>query len=209
VRNILTDKDFEAAKKNWEEKQKKAKEEGEKMTLKDYHRKNLLEDAMEEEGDDDEDGGLFTLKKPEGIKTYTEEQEELKSAFKNALGKDDDDDDDDDDDGGELLTLRKKNKREMDEEERDFKQFLVENFATEGVEGLQDWKRYAEGDESAAADPSEKFLMDYILNKGWMDKNAHRVPTYEEVVDNEHIDEEEEEEVERFEKAYNFRYEEE
>ncbi|CAG8741101.1 16028_t:CDS:2, partial [Dentiscutata heterogama] len=51
----------------------------------------------------------------------------------------------------------------------------------------------------------------YILNRGWIDKNANRIPTYEDLI-LEHHDEENdefEEAVDNFESKYNFRFEEE
>ncbi len=65
-----------------------------------------------------------------------------------------------------------------------------------------------------ALDSDELFLRDYILNRGYLDKDAKRIPRYEELVGEEEEGEEEEEDeeaVERqeeFEKKYNFRFEE-
>lgn len=58
-------------------------------------------------------------------------------------------------------------------------------------------------------DENETFLMNFVLNKGWIDKDSKsKAPTYEELV----AEEEDEEEVERmedFEQKHNFRFEEE
>lgn len=55
-------------------------------------------------------------------------------------------------------------------------------------------------------------LVSYVLNRGWVDKEANKIPSYNEVVDEE-VDSDEDEEyldkVDRFESAYNFRFEEE
>jgi protein KRI1 len=55
-------------------------------------------------------------------------------------------------------------------------------------------------------------LLSYVLNRGWVDKDANKVPSYNEVVDDDDGTDEEEEyldKVDRFESSYNFRFEEE
>ncbi|KAI9334272.1 KRI1-like family C-terminal-domain-containing protein [Obelidium mucronatum] len=190
---------------SWKEKQEGKKAQGKKVTLKDYHRQRLLDGGdMDEETQDVEDDSQPITK------SYLEEQEELKKSFKLAIGDDDEDDDelfpkaDSNDDEG-LFTVRQKSKAEIDQEEADYKTFMLENIKKDGV--LEEWT-----EENAAVDPSEKFLMDFILNKQWVDEDAdeNAIPTYEQIVRDEHIDEDEagEDEADRFEHAYNFRFEE-
>jgi len=53
--------------------------------------------------------------------------------------------------------------------------------------------------------------MEYILSRGWIDKDANRIPTYKELTAD-HRDDEDEEfdaKVDEFESKYNFRFEEE
>uniref|UniRef100_A0A8C9VZR0 Protein KRI1 homolog n=1 Tax=Scleropages formosus TaxID=113540 RepID=A0A8C9VZR0_SCLFO len=62
-------------------------------------------------------------------------------------------------------------------------------------------------------DEKEKFLRDYILNKGYLEEDEDRIPTFDEVVQEEVEDSEEEgesflEKQEDFERHYNFRFEE-
>uniref|UniRef100_H3CL87 Protein KRI1 homolog n=1 Tax=Tetraodon nigroviridis TaxID=99883 RepID=H3CL87_TETNG len=62
-------------------------------------------------------------------------------------------------------------------------------------------------------DRKEQFLRDYILNKGYIDEDDERIPTYDEVVCDDMEDSEEEgetflEQQEDFERSYNFRFEE-
>ncbi|EDV22314.1 uncharacterized protein TRIADDRAFT_28670, partial [Trichoplax adhaerens] len=59
-------------------------------------------------------------------------------------------------------------------------------------------------------DQNEKFLRDFILNKGYIEKDSGVLPTYDELV-NSSCDEEDEEAIEKqedFERKYNFRFEE-
>ena len=63
-------------------------------------------------------------------------------------------------------------------------------------------------------EPDEVFLRDFILNKGYIDKDAVRIPTYDEIVDDESDqpgDSEDEEALDKqedFERKFNFRFEE-
>ncbi|TPX68140.1 hypothetical protein CcCBS67573_g07282 [Chytriomyces confervae] len=201
----------------WNEKQNAAKAEGKKVTLKDYHRERLLKGEANDEDDDDAE-----IEEPI-TKTYIQEQEELRQSFKSALVGDEDEDDEDDflttsnsksdSKKGGLFTVRSKTQDELDKEEADYKAFLLQNIKQGDVaDGLKDWTEFAEGKEDAVEDPSEKFLMSFILNKGWVDEDADEsaIPTYDQIVKDEHIDQDEaeEEEVDRFERAYNFRFEE-
>ncbi|KAI8828669.1 KRI1-like family C-terminal-domain-containing protein [Chytriomyces cf. hyalinus JEL632] len=201
----------------WNEKQNAAKAEGKKVTLKDYHRERLLKGEANDEDDDEAE-----IEEPV-TKTYIQEQEELRQSFKSALVGDEDEDDEDDflttansksdSNKGGLFTVRSKTQDELDKEEADYKAFLLQNIKQGDVaDGLKDWTEFAEGKEDAVEDPSEKFLMSFILNKGWVDEDADEsaIPTYDQIVKDEHIDQDEaeEEEVDRFERAYNFRFEE-
>ncbi|KAJ3224657.1 hypothetical protein HDU81_008442, partial [Chytriomyces hyalinus] len=198
----------------WNEKKIAAKAEGKKVTLKDYHRERLLKGEANDEDDDEAE-----IEEPV-TKTYIQEQEELRQSFKSALVGDEDDEDEDDfltaskdSNNGGLFTVRSKTQDELDKEEADYKAFLLQNIKQGDVaEGLKDWTEFAEGKEDAVEDPSEKFLMSFILNKGWVDEDADEsaIPTYDQIVKDEHIDQDEaeEEEVDRFERAYNFRFEE-
>ncbi|KAJ3136358.1 KRRI-Interacting protein 1 [Physocladia obscura] len=210
-RKFFSEEELEKSKNEWEEKQNIKKAEGKKVTLKDYHRQRLLEGTMDDQ--DDENDNASEIPIPQ---TYFEEQEDIRRSFKEAFNSADNNDDDGSDDGdllvsmeskqkGGLFSIRQKNQAELDVEEADYKTFLLQNVRKEG----DDLMIELTGKE---ADQSEKFLMDFILNKGWIDPDAdeNAIPTYEQIVKDEHLDEDEadEEEVDRFEQQYNFRYEE-
>ncbi|KAH7334864.1 KRI1-like family C-terminal-domain-containing protein [Rhizoctonia solani] len=183
--------------------------------------------------------------------THAQEQAVLRdetiSAFHNAVHEDDADD---------LLTLREGVKDEVDQREEEYREFLQREvgedisqllWVEEGnVKVKEDSKSVAE-DQTVKKDEKKKgkrkerkqetdeeFLMNYILNRGWIDKSENRAPTYKEVVgveskakakdevksedgradegadlDNGLLDEDEFDEVaDHFESTYNFRFEE-
>ncbi|KAF7297860.1 Kri1-C domain-containing protein [Mycena chlorophos] len=190
--------------------------------------------------------------------THAEEQTRLRSetiaAFHGAAAADDDDDDEDD-----WLVPREKTMAEVEKEEEEYREFLetqVDNLRElvdvggddSGVGVAQEegtkkkkkkQKKKAEENEAGPSRSKEEqdqdFLVNYILNRGWIDRSAKRLPTYKEVTSskrkgkakaedldideddvdapNQEDDDDEEEEifddiVDRFESSYNFRFEE-
>ncbi|KAG0708614.1 KRI1-like family C-terminal-domain-containing protein [Suillus ampliporus] len=135
------------------------------------------------------------------IPTHTEEQRQLRdetrAAFHTAV-------DESDDDG--LLVPREKTKDELEHEEEEYREYLkravgedlaglvvVENSgmgagiknSEEGAGGKKKSKTKKKGDEAEGMSKQEadqEFLMNYILNRGWIDKSARRLPTYKEIV---------------------------
>ncbi|GAA5866742.1 hypothetical protein JCM3774_001978 [Rhodotorula dairenensis] len=139
------------------------------VLLKDFQRARLLADAQGG-GDDDDTAGAGAGAEAE--MTPVEEQrllkQEMKAAFLGAA--DSDDDSDDEDEAGGLFKKREKGDDERAREERDYEKFLESAVGKKAVKA-------ALGDEEA-------FLRDYILNRGWIDREdeAHHVPSYEEIV---------------------------
>ncbi|KAI0073576.1 Krr1-domain-containing protein [Panus rudis PR-1116 ss-1] len=138
--------------------------------------------------------------------THVEEQRALQKetieAFHGAIGGDDEDEDD-------LLIPREKTKDEIEQEEEEYREYLKREVGEDlsglvtvdenGViveEGEGDGK--GEEDKEDKKDKKEKkkkskeprkskqeedheFLMNYILNRGWIDKSERRLPTYKEI----------------------------
>ncbi|KAG0268250.1 hypothetical protein DFQ27_007218 [Actinomortierella ambigua] len=213
--------EMENARKEWKEKQEQAKA-NKPVTLKDYHRKVLLEDGgmvdEEEEvkkattaaaaGQKDK---KTTKNKQESEMTYVEQQEHLKKEMRNAFGDEDDEDDEGDEDADSFFTQKAKTKEDEDAEEDDYKRFLMESMGSKkgGAEAFQDWQAYK---NNPKMDQDEAFLMDYILNRGWIDKNQKKTPHYKEIVREDELDnleksEDELDAAEEWESKYNFRYE--
>lgn len=138
-----------------------------------------------------------------------EEERRLKAEFKKVVN---DSDDSGDEDFGGIFKKREKSKAEKDKEEEDYLKWLAGKQETieDGVkETLEPLKNYWSNDKLPS---SEKFLRDYILNKGYTEAtNYNEIPTYEEIVEDYAPLSEDEQELEKqaeFEEKYNFRYEE-
>lgn len=197
--NFFSPVELQKAEAEWCEKKKQAKKER-PIKLKDYHRERLLKanhNDEEEEGESDEEG----LK----IKTHEEEQEELLSAFKAAADEADDDDSNNNDD---LLRMRPRTEEELVKEEEDYKNFLLENLAgsENAKECMSEWFSGASG-RGKDANNEEQFLIDYILSRGWIEKDRKTLPSYEQIIAEDEEDEEAVEKMEEFEEKYNFRFE--
>ncbi|KAL0955705.1 hypothetical protein HGRIS_001925 [Hohenbuehelia grisea] len=138
--------------------------------------------------------------------THHEEQRHLRdetiAAFHQAVPGDGDDDDDD------LLVPRSKTKDEIELEEEEYRAFLerevgpdLKNLVTvdadtalrqdDAVEPSSSKKKKKKKSKAAKGDGAPKiskeeedkeFLMNYILNRGWIDRETKRVPTYRDIV---------------------------
>ncbi|KAM9745124.1 protein KRI1 homolog [Menidia menidia] len=186
------------------------------MYLKDYERKVILEKEGKYEDEDysDEEESARRIKRA-ASPSYMQEQEELKESFRKFI------EDSDSEEGGEgdgvsqLLTRRVKTQEEKDEEEADYLEWLKGQAELEGSEEVKDLKYLRDYWNDPELDEQERFLRDYVLNKGYLDgeEESDRIPTYDELVQDEVEDSEEEGETflerqEDFERSYNFRFEE-
>ncbi|XP_010872832.2 protein KRI1 homolog [Esox lucius] len=181
------------------------------MYLKDYERKVILERAgkYEEEESDEE----AAMRERAASPSYIQEQRELKESFRKFIQDSDEEGSVKEDDDSQLLKRRTKTQEEKDKEDEDYVNWLKGQAELESPEELQDMKYLRDYWNDPELDEKERFLRDFVLNKGYIDKDAEdRIPSYDEVV-NELDDSEEDgesflERQEDFERHYNFRFEE-
>jgi len=152
--------------------------------------KDLVRQAIEKKG-----GDIFDEDKEGKKETLVSEMKRLKNAFMEA-GEDVDNDN--------FLEIKEKTREQLDQEKMEFDDFLknearYERTAPSGE--LDILKKYW---ESSNNDPTDRFLRNFILSKGWIEKDGEGFGLEEE----DEEDEEREEEIEGFEHAYNFRFEE-
>ncbi|KAJ2388998.1 Ribosome biogenesis protein Kri1, partial [Coemansia sp. RSA 2559] len=212
--NFFSDDAIKKSQEAWAAKQELAKNKDKgKMTMTDYQHKVMVEHGgLVDETDE--------LKKIGQGLTHVQEQEALKNAFKKAAIVSDDSGEEnaenDDDDG--FLIKKKKTDEEIEQEELEYRKFMLENIGndTENQKAaFENWTTRPtalnKADTASDADKDQAFLMDYILNRGWVDKSSEDQTAEMEakaIVDNEE-DEKDVEFADNFESKYNFRYEEE
>ncbi|CAO3606946.1 unnamed protein product [Cunninghamella echinulata] len=203
-KKFFTDEQFQASKKKWEETQSKLKQQGKKVTLKDFERQMLLEHGGYIDEDNDQQQQEEEEEKEKDL-THVEEQAQIKKAFQMAA-ENDQSDDDNDEDGDSFLVKRDKSKSELEDEENDYRKFLLENLK-EDETSANVFKEWDNLKDNSNVNPDDAFLMNYVLNRGWVDKKGKTNPTYNEIIDKDE-DEQYLDNVDRFESKYNFRYEE-
>ena len=202
-----------------------------KQTLREVTARQLLEGGAE--AYEREDAEVEARRREASGRSYVEEQEDLKNAFKTAAGIDgkktskaknasaSDSDSDSDSDG---LRVKRRAISDFSDEDED-----VEDHAEKHASRLAKSKLGAffktDGVSGEAEDKNEAFLRDFLLNEKWReaedggedgkagftyDRNRKRKHTNDS--DSENGDSEEDarafEEAERFEQKYNFRFEE-
>uniref|UniRef100_A0A4W5LNI7 Protein KRI1 homolog n=1 Tax=Hucho hucho TaxID=62062 RepID=A0A4W5LNI7_9TELE len=179
------------------------------MYLKDYERKVILERGGKYEDDDDDEES--DDEERAASPSYIQEQRELKESFRKFIQ---DSDEEGSEEDFQLLKRRTKTQKEKDEEEEDYVDWLKGQAELDGPEEAQDMKYLRDYWNDPELDEKECFLRDFVLNKGYMEKDdVDRIPSYDEVVNDDVEDSEEDgesflERQEDFERHYNFRFEE-
>jgi len=180
-----------------------------KVTYKDLMRKTLLEDGADAIGKEEEElhAKEMIAKKKAKKKGLTpmEEQKELKAAIvAAAFGGSDDEDD------GDVFTLKKKSAEEVKEEDQEFHEFnLWKDKEPKSHDDADDIiGRYWKSDEDL--NEGDQFLRDYLLNEGWKETASLQADAERGAMDAQSASASEEEhldDVDEFEKDYNFRFE--
>ncbi|XP_037544778.1 protein KRI1 homolog [Nematolebias whitei] len=186
------------------------------MFLKDYERKVILEKEGKYEDDDEDDSDdeeAAERRERMTSPSYVQEQKQLKESFRKFVQ--DSDEDVEEDEGSNLLTRRIKTQEETDKEEADYVEWLKGQAELDGPEEVKDMKYLRDYWNDPELEEKERFLRDYMLNKGFLDEEEEddRIPTHDEIVQDDVEDSEEEGELflarqEDFERSYNFRFEE-
>lgn len=207
------------------------------MTLRDYQRQTLIS----LEGQEYDEAALASDHyKPTPAEEAEALREETKRAF-HSLG-DDKNPNNDPDQLQDLLVLRDKRPEDIEQEDEEYQQFLLEQVGNEDIQTALklDSDTHGESSRDAGTNVStrqadDEFLRAYVLGRGWIDKEAKKIPKYHEVVqpktqappaksgpsgsnagvlgktvlfdDQDEEDEEFVERAEEFEAKYNFRFE--
>ncbi len=160
-----------------EDAEEVSQKEGKPMYLQDYHRENLLNGYIGAEETDEEPVP----------RTFAQEQDELKKTIVKemhaAANKDSSEDEDDDQDGGFLVPKAKP------------------QLSRGGIHPSRAAKVEVEVDITIADKEPETFLSNFIAARAWVPSDGARFQPLES------DDEEEEERAEKFEAAYNLRFE--
>ncbi|OMJ10334.1 Protein KRI1-like protein [Smittium culicis] len=188
--NFYDEQEIKNAEQKWKEKQKALKA-SKPITMKDYQRKILLEDG----GIVDEEKELLQIKK--NPLSHVEEQQLLKASFNVDINEDEEGD-------SGLFLKRDKTTDEKEDEDKQYRSFLLENLSKghDQEEAIKELDFFKE----SKTDPNQAFLVDFILNRGWIEKDGKK-PKYEEIVADE-VDEIVDYEAETYEKNFNFRFQE-
>ena len=180
--------DLKRAEREW-----KARREQKPLTVREYRHEQLLREANGEDVDAEE-------QVEEGM-SFTKQQEQLKQDIKDASNFDREGDED-------FLKVRPRTEEEVKREDEEYRAFLLENLSKskDVRESMHEWLERRDG-SAKDINKDEAFLIEYVLNRGWVEKDRKHIPSYDKIILEEEEDEEAVEEAEEYEARVNFRFE--
>lgn len=176
----------------WDTIAKAALSSAQKLTIKDYVRESLLKHGNLSDGEDESNEDEWE-ERPD----YDHERDEVARAAASSFvfsedankGGDHDEQNDVEDDvqqsssdneksdsDGDLFTKREKTAEEIAEEEEDFEKFLHKTAKKRSEKAGQDMLLHSYL-ENETPDEKERFLRDFVLNNGWLNRNAADAPS--------------------------------
>lgn len=179
-KNFFDKKQLKELKKEWKQVAKKS--EKDRLTLRDYHSKKLRGELRDSSSSDNEDFNQ------DASLNNDEDRNLLRKTLESCEDQAQDED---------LFVKKEKKESEIEKEDSEYKQFLLERMAQ--VMGETEFKSWRESINSKDVNPNEKFLLDYVLNRKWVD-NSNANNFYE--LSSNYS------EAEEFENRHNFRFEE-
>ncbi|KAI0566742.1 KRR1 interacting protein [Gracilaria domingensis] len=203
----------------WDSIAEAAKRDARKLTLKDYVRENLLKDGRLSDSDIDGESEAAVDQQGEGSTAHEDAAEkgprkdrQAKSGSPTASNLLEDESEEEED----FFTKKDKTTAEIEQEEEEFDKFLKKQSIKRAQQTGEELLLHSYL-ENETPDEKERFLRDFVLNNGWLDKNAADAPganDYKIEVDlpNQEVNEIEEDESfdeknDEFEAKYNFRFE--
>ncbi|KAH9815248.1 KRI1-like family-domain-containing protein [Melampsora americana] len=156
------------------------------LHLRDYHRQNLLSGKDAKFDDGSEEKRNFDPTPAEEAEIL---REETKRVFYNATKQGEASEGGSSDEVEDLLIPREKTLDEAEKDEEDYQNFLLEQVGREDLrvafESLAEPSDAVKPNEDDMAEDDETFLKNYVLGRGWIDKEAKKIPKYAEIVKSE------------------------
>ena len=164
---LYDDSKLDKAEKVWKSQVESKSTKKESLTLRGIYQKNILignatEEIIGDSNNNDES--------EEQIKVEAYDEYSFKNEFKNAFaGQQEGQQEEEEGEGDDLLVLKEKSNDILEREDREYKEFLFQSLSADKVtsQTANDW--FSLKDDM---NEDDKFLINYVLNRGWIERTA-------------------------------------